>query len=335
MILSGEYRSGTYMPSVRVLAEQLNISKSSVHNILTMLQEEGLVRLIPGRGAMICSQHPGCPVLQRFFVRPSDFGTFGYLPVAAHLLDGICVGAENRNAEFTISFSDSCSMTEALITAYSRNEIQGVVYLQCADYEGLIAPLGKAQIPYVIAHDMHGFPAVKGGIDFRDITTRALRYLADHGHRRIGLLAGNPDDFLYAEMIDQFRKVCGELNLDGREEWILAGLVPGKPGDLSPLFRKGRRPDAVFTIRDYRARLLFEAAAEHGIAVPDQLSVISFDNVTWADAASAGLTTFEEPLHELGEQAVAMLQQWVTQGSVPENRFTPVRLIERSSVKMS
>ena len=70
MILSGEYRSGTYMPSVRVLAEQLNISKSSVHNILTMLQEEGLVRLIPGRGAMICSQHPGCPVLQRWRREP-------------------------------------------------------------------------------------------------------------------------------------------------------------------------------------------------------------------------------------------------------------------------
>ena len=89
MILSGEYRSGTYMPSVRVLAEQLNISKSSVHNILTMLQEEGLVRLIPGRGAMICSQHPGCPVLQAILDPPSDFRTIGYLPVAAQLLDGM------------------------------------------------------------------------------------------------------------------------------------------------------------------------------------------------------------------------------------------------------
>ena len=147
------------------------------------------------------------------------------------------------------------------------------------------------------------------------------------------LLALKPDDFLYAEVIDQFRKVCAERNLTTAEEWILTGIVPGKTHDVSSLFRKGKGPDAVFAVRDYRAKFLFEAAAERGIAIPDQLSVISFDNATWPEAASAGLTTFEEPLHELGEQAVAMLQQWVTQGTIPENRTTPVRLIERSIVK--
>ena len=51
-ILSGYYKQGTYLPSVRCLAVRLKLSKSSVHNILKMLQEEGLLVLNPGRGAL-------------------------------------------------------------------------------------------------------------------------------------------------------------------------------------------------------------------------------------------------------------------------------------------
>ena len=333
MILNEEYREGTYMPSVRELAERLNVSKSSVHNILKLLQEENLIRLCPGRGAIVCSRTPDFPRLSRFFLRPSDFGIYNYLPIASRLLEGICAGAEKRNTEFTISFSDSESMTEALIAAYSRNEIQGVIYLQCADRDGLIAPLEKAGIPYAIAHDMHGFPAVKAGVDFRDVAKRAVRYLMERGHRRLALLAGEPDAFLYAEMIDQFRRLSAEEGFETRGEWILTDVITGKNNDLSTIFRKGDLPDAVFTIRDYRARILFEAAAERGISIPRDLSVISFDNTTWDEAALAHLTTFEEPLHALGEHAVQMLQHWVETGEKPESISLHAPLVERGSVK--
>ena len=52
-IRDGRFLAGTYLPSARDLARQLGISKSSVHNILKLLQEEGLIQIYPGCGALV------------------------------------------------------------------------------------------------------------------------------------------------------------------------------------------------------------------------------------------------------------------------------------------
>ena len=81
-ILNGHYLAGTYLPSARELAKSLNVSKSSVHNILKLLQEEGLIQIYPNCGALVLENGASRNMLKRFFVRPSDFGTFRYLPVS-------------------------------------------------------------------------------------------------------------------------------------------------------------------------------------------------------------------------------------------------------------
>ena len=276
-ILSGYYKPGTYLPSVRCLAVRLKLSKSSVHNILKMLQEEGLLVLNPGRGALIAEFHPEKPLLKRIFLRPADYGSFNYMQIISRSMNGVFAAAERKNVEVNISFSDSEGMTDAMINAHSQGMIQGVIYIQCRNYAGLIRPLEKASIPYVIANDMHGFPAVKCGIDFRAMTRRDMDAL--------------------------FRTF-----------------------DLCPA------PTAYFTVRDYRASMVYAAAACRNLRIPRDLSVISFDDCTWDGAASAGLTTFREPLEELGENAVDLLQQWVASGKRPESRILIPELVERGSV---
>lgn len=333
-IISGSYKPGTYLPSVRALGERLEISKSAVHMILKMLQEEGLLQLSPGRGALVTEYPSGKPVLRRFYMRPSDFGSFGYLPVAMHSLCGACHAAEMKNAEALISFSDSEGMTESMINAYSRGDIQGVIYLQCQSYEDLIRPLEKAGIPYVIAHDMHGFKAVKGGVDFRKITRAAVDYLRQRGHSRIGLLAGAEKDYIYQESILSYRQTLEEYGLEFRPEWLITDVHHLPTDPLLKALGSRKAPTAFFTVRDYRAKVLFAAAAFKGLRIPRDISVISFDDCTWPEAALQGLTTFHEPLHELGENAVDMLQRWVVDGKAPANRLLEVPLIERGSVSI-
>ena len=55
-IRDGHFLAGTYLPSARDLARELGISKSSVHNILKLLQEEGLIQIYPGCGALVLSR---------------------------------------------------------------------------------------------------------------------------------------------------------------------------------------------------------------------------------------------------------------------------------------
>ena len=330
-ILSGYYKPGTYLPSVRCLAVRLKLSKSSVHNILKMLQEEGLLVLNPGRGALVAEFHPEKPLLKRIFLRPADYGSFNYMQIISRSMNGVFAAAERKNVEVNISFSDSEGMTDAMINAHSQGMIQGVIYIQCRNYAGLIRPLEKASIPYVIANDMHGFPAVKCGIDFRAMTRRAIEYLHRAGHTRIGILTGDPDEFIYAESLAAYREIMKELKLKVRPEWVLTSCHR----DMDALFRTFDlcpAPTAYFTVRDYRASMVYAAAACRNLRIPRDLSVISFDDCTWDGAASAGLTTFREPLEELGENAVDLLQQWVASGKRPESRILIPELVERGSV---
>ena len=333
-IIRGYYKPGTYLPSVRVLGQRLELSKSSVHTILKMLQEEGLLQLSPGRGALVTEYSSGKPVLRRLYMRPSDFGSFGYLPVAMHSMCGVCRAAEMKNVEVIMSFSDSDSLTESMINAYSRGDIQGVIYLQCQNYEALVKPLEKAGIPCVIAHDMHGFKAVKGGVDFHKITRSAIDYLRQRGHSRIGLLTGAEDDYIYRESIASYRQILEEYGLEFRPEWLVSDLHNLPTEALVKILGNRKSPTAFFAMRDYRAKVLYAAAAFKGLRIPQDISVISFDDCTWPEAASQGLTTFHEPLHELGENAVDMLQRWVVDGKAPANRLLDAPLIERGSVSI-
>ena len=330
-ILRGFYKPGSYLPSVRSLAVRLKLSKSSVHNILKLLQEAGLLALNPGRGALVSEPRPEKNMLKRLFFRPSDFGYFNYLPLMSRLMSGIFAGAERKNVEVNASFSDAAGVTEAIISAWEKGHIQGVIYGQCRNYDGLILPLEKAGIPCVVADDTHGIPAVKCSCDFAAMTRAAIEYLHRYGHTRIALLTGEPTQALYVDSIAAYRETMKKLKLKAYPELVIAQFQDN-PGSLLELLSARHAPTAYVTLRDYRARMLYAAAACLRLRVPKNISVISFDDCTWSDAARAGLTTFRDPLEKLGENAVEMLQQWVSDGVRPENRILMPELIERGSV---
>ena len=119
-------------------------------------------------------------------------------------------------------------------------------------------------------------------------------------------------------------------------DWVLSGLGYEQSADqvgvLMNFLKQPELPTAIFTVRDYRAGWLFEAAGRLGIGIPGQLSVLSFDNHSWRGAEVSGLTTFAEPLREQGETAVELLRQWVASGKRPESVELKPELVERASV---
>lgn len=335
-ILSGKYKPGSYLPSARSVGAKLKISKSTVHNIFRLLQEEGLVQLYPGRGVLVTGTADGRTGLKRFFLKTSDWGTFNYLPVASQLLLGACAGAEKKNSEYIMNFSDSDTVTDEIITLYSKGDIQGVIYLQCSNYADLIKPLEKAGIPHVIASDMHGFESVKVFLDFREVARNAVRYLKSKGHRDIGLWIGSPENYFYKEFLTGFKGALAEEDLEFNKEWCLTDIYQEEDADKidNYLIRlKDNMPSAIFTVRDYRARLLFNSCRKLKIKIPDDLSVISYDGITWAEAALNGLTYFAEPAREQGEAAVNMLQKWILTEEKPASTHVHSTLVERASVK--
>ncbi len=291
--------------------------------------------LVSGKGALVAAHERLHARMNRIFFRPSSSGYYGGRVDVDRIIGGICHGAEISHAEVVMSFSDDVTLTSRIIERYAAGEIQGVVYLHCRNYDSLARPLVKAGIPFVVAQHESGIDQVISvRVDCRETARRAVRHLVELGHRDIGILHGE-DNFFYNEFIAGFRGALAEENVPFNPDWQIECIKNPKgvflPSKLPEVLNSKQRPTAFFTARDYRAEYLYDNCAALGLRIPEGISVISFDNRTWPDSKYRGLTSFEEPVFEMGKQAVLMLREWIETGTCPESSTINCELKERSS----
>ena len=112
-------------------------------------------------------------------------------------------------------------------------------------------------------------------------------------------------------------------------------------GDISELPEKmekilsspsDQHPDVIFTARDYRAAKIYQLCEKYSIRIPDDIGVISFDNISWPEAENCGLSTITEDVREIGRQAMFLLQQQFESGYAPVTCIIPGNLVERKSL---
>jgi LacI family transcriptional regulator len=97
------------------------------------------------------------------------------------------------------------------------------------------------------------------------------------------------------------------------------------------LLSRSDRPTAVFAANDLSAIRVLEIARELGLRVPQDLSVVGFDNVPEAANAVPALTTVAQPLHQMGAEAVRLLLGLLAGGTTEDHLLLPASLVVRAS----
>ena len=332
-IISGVYKPGMFLPAERKLTEVLDISRGTVRAAIRSLQREGLVRINPGRGAYVADT-VGRKGLQRFIVFLGDnFAPIGRATEGVGLLLGVCRQASKLNAEAIISFSRHDDIAQEVISRYASGNIQGIIYSDCHDYKKYVAPLEKNSIPYAVGNLEFDNPSLAAKMDFRAVGRAAGRHLVELGHRNIGMLSGPLDKFIYKELLAGFRGALAEeeINLEHKIE-VVSDIEDSRMASLRML-SAANRPSAIFAARDVRAAGCFLACRELGLRIPDDLSVVGYDDITWPEGRSVGLTTIREPIEEMGEATVDLLNEWLLTGKHPGDRIFTGNLVLRASTK--
>jgi LacI family xylobiose transport system transcriptional regulator len=150
----------------------------------------------------------------------------------------------------------------------------------------------------------------------------AAQHLLALGHRRIGMISGPEDMLCSVARVDGYRSALERAGVAFEPELLLAGdfHVAGGRRAASQLLDLDEPPTAIFAGSDLQALGVYEAARPRGVRIPDDLSVVGYDDLRIARWVGPPLTTIRQPLTEMAETAARMLIRMSDNPDTPVNQ---------------
>lgn len=192
-----------------------------------------------------------------------------------------------------------------------RDKPEGVILVPpLATDRKLVTALIKANIPTVSIgalsiHKKQSSVVINEKLAAKDIT----KFLIKRGHQKIAFVFGSKGQTATDERFSGYKEALYEANLSVNESLLYqgnfdfsSGLEAGKE-----LLSRSPRPSAVFASNDEMASGIIVAAQKLGIEVPNELSIVGFDDNTFAEELWPGLTTIKQPLEKFGQKAIEIL----------------------------
>jgi DNA-binding LacI/PurR family transcriptional regulator len=250
-----------------------------------------------------------------------------------------------RDGYHVLLFINHNPNADELVTEILQYHVDGIVLAASTLSSALARNCADADIPVVLFNRVMadaGPGATRSVSSVRGDNAAGGRALADFlvagGHRRLAYIAGNEESSTNLERERGFRE---GLAAAGLHIWSRAtgnyDFAQARQAALT-LFAPGReRPDAVFVASDHMAFAVMDALRfELGLRVPEDVSVVGFDNVPQGEWGAYQLTTFEQPVDTMVEATVGLLQERLREeGAGPaRNVVVPGALIVRASARL-
>ncbi|GAA2727730.1 LacI family transcriptional regulator [Cellulomonas aerilata] len=190
----------------------------------------------------------------------------------------------------------------------------------------------------VVAIDPHAGPAGMPTVDSDNFAgaSTATRYLLGLGHRRIGFLGGRPDLESSRQREDGYRSALAEAGVAVDPDLMRVGGYR-RASTVEPareLLTRPDRPTALFAANDLSALGVMDAAAALGLTIPDDVSLVGFDNIPESALTTPPLTTIHQPIQQMGAAAVDLLVHLMDgSGDRDTHVRLPTDLVERGSAR--
>jgi LacI family transcriptional regulator len=217
-----------------------------------------------------------------------------------------------------------------------RSEMVGALLLLPEESPDELRRLRQDGLVFVVVDPLHDLgediPAVSA--DNSAGAYQATAHLLRLGHRRIGVITGRWDGAATRARLQGHYAALAEAGimpdpmLEAEGDFLVAGGAAG----AERLLGLADPPTAIFAFNDCMAIGALHAARARGLRLPDEVSVVGFDDTPEAEAAHPALTTVQQPLRELGRMAVSQLVRLMDSRQFePLHVALATRLIIRSS----
>jgi LacI family transcriptional regulator len=259
--------------------------------------------------------------------------------LSAEILNGIeeYATAHNYNVLVNYTYSEPEKVMKALKT-FNEQRVDGLIFTSDLLLDEYYDYLKRMNIPVVLVateSEKYSLPFIKVN-DF-EAAYDAVNYLIKQGHTEIGMIGGNPKDPIAGiQRLNGFKQALKDADLQFKENKFVFHTTYGfEDGvrNLKTLLEKYPEVTAIFAASDEMAAGAIKTAHDMGIAVPEELSVIGYDNILISKVIWPALTTVAQPLHKMGDEATKLLIQQIQNKDYQRNQlYMPHKIIERDSV---
>jgi GntR family transcriptional regulator of arabinose operon len=344
-----QYGTGDRIPTEHQLMEMFGVSRTTIRKTLEILEARGLITRTRGSGTFYSGKTafeaptPGNKMLGLVHYFFMDY-------IYTEIIRGIEDEAER--AGYSLIIANSNRSEEKQLESIQRLIDQGVDgliieprrNLQLEDHDPIAEQIIKsATIPIVTTH---------WGIKAKSLSTVTLddvyagrmagEYLLSMGHRDPAYVYKEDIQSGYDRLVG-FRSALEAAGLELRDARLhpfndedeVRNAMQGYLRTLDALADPGNLPDSIFYFNDNLAVQGYRAIAEKGLRIPEDISVLGFDDHSSASIVSPPLTTFEHPKYDLGRWVAKILIDEIEYKAtaLPIKLLFEPKLIERGSVR--
>lgn len=339
-------------PTISDIAKIANVSIATVSRVLSKADypvkyetREKILKIakeIDYKPNIFSKMLKGCPSKEIGVIIPSITNPFYAQLVSA--VEGVCI--KRGYIPIICSSYNSRQLEEKYIEMLSQRHVAGMIMSTISNSPKFIKKLSNTDMKFVFFdQNYEGLECDSVSFNFQKGGYLATEYLINCGHKDIALLTAPIDRKSRRMVVKGYKQALEDKGFKLNRQRIVISDTLIKDDGAEFEYENGRAltqlllqsdvlPDAIMAINDMTAIGIMKELGLRGINVPNDISLIGFDNISISEMVTPALTTINQPSYETGTLAANMLLDRIEGKKIMSNKMImqPI-LIERSSVK--
>lgn len=257
---------------------------------------------------------------------------------AGEIIKGVSLTASRQNADFLIHITDRSNHSGWLDSSLlDRKFIDGILFADIDNDLSVVKKAIKVGMPCMVLNNIIDEPINYVAVDNYKAGFQVVEYFVKQGHTKIATIAGDVSTQAGIRRLDGYRDALKKFNVKSPRNYITFGDFLRTPARLAAkkLLKLKNRPTAIFAASDVMALEAIDVAKSLKLKIPEDISIIGFDNNPLCSTSPIALSTVSQPIVEMGRLGAEQLSL-ISKGKLklPVKTILPTQLITRDSVKI-
>ena len=265
---------------------------------------------------------------------PHHIATDAFLP---QIIGGLMEVIKDKKLRLLIEYVEAEHQDRAYLELARAKHIDGMLLLTPRIDDAGLKKLEQVDIPTVLMGHLEGSNLCSVDIDNQPAAQQGVQYLLDLGHTQIACISNAPPSYAASpERVRGYKNALVTSGITPDDELIRYADFDPRSGyeQMKSLLEAGKKFTAVFVASDNVAMGVKAALREAGMRIPEDISLVGFDDIPWAQYSDPPLTTVHLQAQELARRACLVLMD-LLQGKQPDTKrqIIDTHLVVRKSCR--